>query len=94
MRMRFRSLATSAALLLVTIPGALAAQQTEKKKTLEGKPAPSTVAAADTAAIVLPTALKARSIGPAVMGGRVSSIAFDPENPYTFYAGLATGGIM
>ena len=38
-------------------------------------------------------AFKARSIGPAVMGGRVSDIAFDPEDPYTFYVGLATGGL-
>ncbi len=37
---------------------------------------------------------KARSIGPAVMGGRVSSIALDPQDNYTFYVGLATGGIM
>ncbi len=38
-------------------------------------------------------ALKARSIGPAVMGGRVSDIALDPENPYVFYVGFATGGV-
>ncbi|MCL5097138.1 MAG: glycosyl hydrolase, partial [Candidatus Omnitrophica bacterium] len=37
--------------------------------------------------------LKARSIGPAVMSGRVSDIAIDPRNPYTFYLGLATGGV-
>jgi photosystem II stability/assembly factor-like uncharacterized protein len=36
----------------------------------------------------------ARSIGPAVMGGRVSSIALDPVDPYTFYVGLGTGGVM
>jgi len=38
--------------------------------------------------------VKARSIGPAVMGGRVSDIALDPQDPYTFYIGLGTGGIM
>jgi hypothetical protein len=27
------------------------------------------------------------------MGGRVSDIALDPENPYVFYAGMATGGV-
>ena len=32
-------------------------------------------------------ALKARSIGPAVMGGRVSDIALDPSDPSTFYVG-------
>jgi len=37
---------------------------------------------------------KARSIGPATMGGRVSAVALDPEDPYTFYVGLGTGGIM
>jgi photosystem II stability/assembly factor-like uncharacterized protein len=34
-----------------------------------------------------------RSIGPAVMGGRVDSIAVDENNPSTFYVGYATGGI-
>src|SRR5436309_456365 len=32
--------------------------------------------------------LKARSIGPAVMGGRVTDIAIDPRNPFIFYVGL------
>ena len=39
-------------------------------------------------------ALKARSIGPAVMGGRVAAIALDPKDAATFYVGLGTGGIM
>jgi len=39
-------------------------------------------------------ALKARSIGPAIMGGRVTTIAADPGNPQAFYVGLATGGLM
>src|SRR2546425_7701372 len=38
--------------------------------------------------------LKARSIGPAVMGGRVSDIAIDPRNPFIFYAGLGHGGVF
>lgn len=38
--------------------------------------------------------LKARSIGPAIMSGRVSDIAFDPKDPYAFYIALATGGLM
>src|SRR6185295_14639358 len=38
--------------------------------------------------------LKARSIGPAVMSGRVSDIALDPKDPFTFYVALGTGGIM
>jgi len=38
--------------------------------------------------------LAARSIGPAVMGGRISDIAFDPDNPWTFYVATAHGGLM
>src|SRR5499427_1764355 len=38
--------------------------------------------------------LKARSIGPAVMGGRVSDIAISPNNPFIFYVGLGHGGIF
>lgn len=38
--------------------------------------------------------LKARAIGPAVMGGRVSDLAIDPRNPAVFYVGLGTGGIF
>ena len=38
--------------------------------------------------------LKARSIGPAVMGGRVSDIAIDPHNPFVFYVGLGHGGVF
>ena len=94
MRMRPRSFVTSAIVILLGLPSALPAQQTTKKKTLEGKPTPAAAAGVDSAAILLPTALKARSIGPAVMGGRVSSIALSPTEPFTFYVGLATGGIM
>src|SRR4029450_11660469 len=39
-------------------------------------------------------ALSARAIGPAVMGGRISEIAFDPENPWTYYVATAHGGLM
>src|SRR3984893_11614350 len=38
--------------------------------------------------------LKARAIGPAVMGGRVSDIALDPRNPFVFFVGLAHGGVF
>ncbi|HRF58750.1 MAG TPA: hypothetical protein PLH94_02415 [Fimbriimonadaceae bacterium] len=34
-----------------------------------------------------------RSIGPAVMSGRVATIAFQPGRPKTFYVGYATGGL-
>lgn len=37
--------------------------------------------------------LKARAIGPAVMGGRISDIALDPRNSSVFYVGFATSGV-
>jgi hypothetical protein len=43
---------------------------------------------------VLFKSVKARTIGPAVMGGRVSDIAIDPRNPAVFYVGLGTGGVF
>jgi photosystem II stability/assembly factor-like uncharacterized protein len=37
--------------------------------------------------------LKARAIGPAIMGGRISDIALDPHNGSVFYVGFATSGV-
>ena len=73
------------ALMSALVPFALAAQG----KTA-AKPAP---APAMPDSLVF-GAMKARSIGPGIMGGRVSALAFDPKDPYTYYAGLATGGVM
>ncbi|HEV7499335.1 MAG TPA: glycosyl hydrolase, partial [Vicinamibacteria bacterium] len=59
--------------------------------------APPSPAPATTAPLIAPAglkALKARELGPAVMGGRVSDIALDPADPHTFYVALATGGLM
>ena len=65
------------------------------------KPAPRPAAAAretapsrpiPSAATLKPFA--ARSIGPAVMGGRISDIALDPGDPWTFYVATAHGGLM
>ncbi|MBA2431958.1 MAG: hypothetical protein H0V56_07565 [Chthoniobacterales bacterium] len=38
--------------------------------------------------------LKARAIGPATMGGRVTDIQIDPRNPALFYVGFGTGGLF
>ncbi len=38
-------------------------------------------------------ALKARSVGPAVMGGRIQDVEVDPKNPAIIYLGAAAGGI-
>jgi photosystem II stability/assembly factor-like uncharacterized protein len=64
--------------------------QSKGKAALDPKPAAAESALAESAL----AALKARAIGPAVMGGRVSTIALDPADPATFYVGLGTGGIM
>jgi photosystem II stability/assembly factor-like uncharacterized protein len=37
--------------------------------------------------------LKARSIGPAIMGGRIDAIAVQEGRPAVFYIGTATGGV-
>lgn len=42
----------------------------------------------------LAPALRARSIGPAVMGGRVTDVELHPADPFTFYVGLGTAGVM
>lgn len=34
-----------------------------------------------------------RSVGPAIMGGRISDICFAPGNPKSFYVAYATGGL-
>ena len=57
-------------------------------------PAPSLAPTPVVLSDLLCKGLKARSIGPAVMGGRVSDIALDPRNPAIFYVGLGTGGIF
>ena len=56
------------------------------------KPADNSKEAFDAGPVL--AGLKARAIGPAVMGGRVSTIAIDPKDPATYYVGLGTGGIM
>ena len=38
-------------------------------------------------------AFEARSIGPAVTGGRIHDIEADPDNPSTVYVASASGGI-
>ncbi len=63
-------------------------------RSTEPKAAPATAPAGVRLTVATVTALKARSIGPAIMGGRVSDIAIDPNDPFTFYVGLGTGGIM
>jgi len=69
-----------------------------KRKEQPAAPVPAGAApsfpAGPTLAAAMLKSMKARSIGPAVMGGRVSDIALDPRDPATFYVALGTGGVM
>lgn len=83
-------------LILLLAASASPSQRPAKSKTETAPPpaARSAPAAPPAFDSVLLGGLKARSIGPAIMGGRVSTIALDPQNPYVFYIGLGTGGVM
>src|SRR5688572_8473272 len=85
-------LATATILGLAAFAGATAAPPAPAGRT---RPAPvATPTPAPMLDPVLLKAVKARSIGPAVMGGRVPDIALDPQDPFTFYVALGTGGLM
>jgi photosystem II stability/assembly factor-like uncharacterized protein len=83
------------ALLFLAIPlhAQTARQRPKAGATPEATPASPGVTGPKVDSVLLST-LKPRSIGPAVMGGRVSDIALDPDNPYVFYVALGTGGLM
>ncbi|MGH7562500.1 MAG: WD40/YVTN/BNR-like repeat-containing protein [Gemmatimonadales bacterium] len=86
-------------LLLAAAPISLSAQAPARGRggSPAAAPAPVPNAPVPNAPVLTPLLLrnlKARSIGPAIMGGRVSEIALDPGDPFTFYAGLGTGGVM
>lgn len=55
---------------------------------------PSPAPAAPVIGASLLKGLEARSIGPAVMGGRVADLALDPTDASRFYVALGTGGLM
>jgi hypothetical protein len=73
-------------------PAAASPASTTPPMSASVTPAPS--AGAPQLTDVLFKNLKARSIGPAVMGGRVSDIAIDPRNPFVFYVALGHGGVF
>ena len=39
------------------------------------------------------SALKWRSVGPALTSGRISDLAINPENPFEYYVAVASGGV-
>src|SRR5262245_39103647 len=77
------------ALILLIFPIAISAQETPHAS---ATPSPSATPPSLTEALF--KNLKGRSIGPAVMGGRVSDIAIDRRNPFVFYVGLGHGGVF
>jgi photosystem II stability/assembly factor-like uncharacterized protein len=97
-------------LLLVLVTTPLSAQQTNKPIAQEPKPPVRQPAKVSEPQSKPPESRKpsqlpnlaepvlkgitARSIGPAVMGGRISDIALDPSSPWTFYAATAHGGLL
>jgi hypothetical protein len=79
-------------------PGTLSSRPTASPEgtslALSASVTPAPAAGAPQLSDVLFKNLKARAIGPAVMGGRVSDIAIDPRNPFVFYVALGHGGIF
>ena len=79
---------------IVSPPPALAKPSAAPMLSTASSPPPNASPTSVQLTDVLFKGLKARAIGPAVMGGRVSDIAIDPRNPAVFYVGLGTGGIF
>lgn len=81
------------AILLISAVG-LSAQSPRQRQPATTPPAAPPPPAASAVTPVHVKALDARSIGPAVMGGRTPDIAIDPEDPGTFYVAHAHGGLF
>jgi photosystem II stability/assembly factor-like uncharacterized protein len=90
--------AKPAALVLLSVvlfAAPLGAQGTTPRKREAPPAAPASTAPVGPKVTTLALeALKPRSIGPATMSGRVSEIALDPQDPYTYYVALGTGGVV
>jgi photosystem II stability/assembly factor-like uncharacterized protein len=80
--------------LLAAATATLNAQARPQGRAAAPAAAPAPVPNAPALTPVMLKGLKARSIGPAIMGGRVSEIALDPSDAFTFYVALGTGGLM
>ncbi len=75
----------------VIVPGvtpALASEEAEDEESAEQAEAETDVMAAGTFA-----GLKLRSIGPALMAGRISDIVVDPDDPRRIVVAVASGGV-
>ncbi len=74
-------------------PEASASTTPETSPGVTGSPLPVQATPAPLTEVLFKN-FKARSIGPAAMGGRVSDLAIDPRNPAVFFVGLSTGGLF
>jgi photosystem II stability/assembly factor-like uncharacterized protein len=86
-----RALTRCAVIVVSVLAGSSAGAQRTRKSPDQ---TPAARATNDSATVVLPHGIEARAIGPAVMGGRVSSIAMDPKRTSRYYVGFGMGGIM
>ncbi|HUQ49370.1 MAG TPA: hypothetical protein VM056_01545 [Terriglobales bacterium] len=78
-----------------TLPKADPKKDKKSKSQQSAAPAPAQAQAATlTVDASMLKALRARGIGPAVMSGRVTELAFDPKEEATFYLALGTAGVM
>src|SRR5436305_1473145 len=89
-REAFRTAHDISAYSLVALAREAAATTPPLTSSVTQAPSPSAPQLTD----VLFKNLKARAIGPAIMGGRVSDIAIDPRNPFVFYVALGHGGVF
>ncbi len=80
------------AVFFAALGTAVAAQETERSRP-ETSPAPSPAPSAPAATASAAPQLRWRSIGPAVSGGRVATVAGTDLDPALLYAGAAGGGV-
>jgi photosystem II stability/assembly factor-like uncharacterized protein len=100
----FAAVAILAAVVAARQTQAPASPPAAQAKKPKARPAAASAADAKAAAPSFPAGpqldavhlhgLKARAIGPAIMSGRVSDIAYDPKETAAYYIALGTGGLM
>ena len=86
------ALALTGAVLSTLSP--LEAQRQREGRRARAQEAPQAPAPAEALPQEWTDALRARSIGPANMGGRITALAVVESNPSTWYAATASGGLL
>jgi Sortilin, neurotensin receptor 3, len=88
MKSRFASV-----ILCLLIPSVCISQETPSSLKPDEKSAEGAKPSTDKRLPEMLGALKFRSIGPALMSGRISDIALDPSNPSVWYVAVGSGGV-